>query len=193
MPSPSKREAVVDTALKLFKTNGINSTGVEEIVKTAEVSKKTLYNHFKSKEELVLTALRKDDEIGRNALMKFADQASDDPIQKIMAIFDFYQMWFASHSFKGCLFINSAAEIAVDSEPLKHLCAEHKILIANYIEKLAEQAHANDPKELAKRLNLLLEGAIVYAFVVRDDEAAERAKEMAKIYLSHHFGTKLSR
>ncbi len=192
MPSPSKREVVVDTALKLFKTKGINSTGVEEIIKTANISKKTLYNHFKSKEELVLATLRKDDEIGRNALMKFAEQASDDPIQKIMAIFDFYKMWFESPTFKGCLFINSAAEIAEDSNSLKHVCTEHKILIAKYIEKLAEQSHVKNPKELAKRLNLLLEGAIVYAFVVKDDQSALRAKEMANITIAHHFSSELS-
>lgn len=184
MPRQSKREQVVDSAITLFKHNGINTTGIDSIVDKAQVSKKTLYNHFKTKDDLILAALRKDDEIGRNALMQFVDRCKSDSIGKILSIFDFYEMWFNSEHFKGCFFINSAAEIAQMNESQKNVCAEHKVLIASFIEKLAIQAGASEPASLAKALNILLEGATVYAYVVKDKHAIKQAKIMAQTLIS---------
>lgn len=180
----SKREALINSALNLFKHNGINTTGVEAIVSQAGVSKKTLYNHFKSKEELLLAVLRKDDELGRNALMQYAEKQAETPEDKILAIFDFYGLWFNGENFKGCFFSNSAAEIADELAPSRRICAEHKLLIANYIQKLATQAGVNAPEELAWQLNLLLEGSIVYASVIGDKQAATKARKMAGIILN---------
>lgn len=183
----SKRDVLIDSALGLFKTQGINTTGIELIIRKANVSKKTLYHHFKSKDELVLAALRKDDELGRNALMQYAESASIDPKQKILAIFDFYEMWFKSKSFRGCLFTNSAAELSEQAAPAKSICAEHKQRISDFIRQLAQQAGAPQPDELAWQINLLLEGAIVYAWVVKDKEASLKAKKMAQIILDTAF------
>lgn len=184
MPQLSKREVVIDTAIVLFKKYGINSTGVESIIKEANVSKKTLYNHFKTKDDLILASLRKDDEIGRNSLMRYAEQASDDPKFQILAIFDFYNLWFNSVNFNGCLFTNSAGEIAEENAAGKRICAEHKRLIQQYIENLAIEASIDNPKDIALKLNLLLEGSIVYAYVMENKSAALEAKKIAALILN---------
>lgn len=179
----AKRDVIVDSALRLFKQQGINSTGVAAISDAANTSKKTLYKYFSSKEELVLAALRKDDEIGRNALLNYIQRAQGEPIEKILSIFDFYHGWFNSPTFTGCMFTNSAAEIADTHEPSRRVCAEHKLIIAEYIEKLLRKAGVLEPVEKAKQLNLLLEGAIVYAFVIKDKNSAITAKSMAELIL----------
>lgn len=184
MPQISKRDTVIDTALFLFKKNGINLTGVNEIAKEAQISKKTLYNHFSSKEELVLAALRKDDELGRNALMRYAKNSSDDPNEKLLAIFDFYFLWFSSENFNGCLFTNSAAEISEENVAGKHICAEHKLLIEEFVMELLVKSNKPNPKQTAEKINLLLEGAIVYAYVLDKPSAVKEAKEIASMLLN---------
>lgn len=178
MPAQSKREHLVNTAISLFKQSGINATGVDKIIAHAKVSKKTLYNHFRSKDELILAALRKDDEKGRHAMMQFVEKSGSDPTQQLISVFDFYEMWFNDSKFVGCFFINTAAEVSMRNPEIRRMCGEHKILIESYITKLAEKAGASRPEHLARQLNLLLEGATIYAHVVGDKKAVMQAKEL---------------
>ena len=57
----NKKQQLTDTALKLFYEKGINSVGINEVLKVSGIAKKTLYNHFSSKEELVLATLEQRD------------------------------------------------------------------------------------------------------------------------------------
>lgn len=184
MPSPSKREHIIQEALKLFYQSGFNATGIDKIISEAGVSKKTLYNHFRSKDELILATLRKRDELFRNNLMRETERLASTPKERLLAVFDVVGAWFHEKGFSGCMFINASAEFSDSNAPSRVLCAEHKRLISDYLENLAKQAGAKDPEELSKQLNLLIEGAIVYAHVVGDKEASERAKKMAEVFLN---------
>jgi len=184
MPAISKREQIITEALKLFYQHGFNATGIDRIISEAGVSKKTLYNHFRSKEELVLATLRKRDELFRNNLMREVERLAGTPIEKILAIFDVIDNWFHEKNFSGCMFINASAEFSEAENPSHMLCAEHKRLVTEYIKELAVQAKMKEPEILAKQLNLLIEGAIVTAHVEGDKKAAERAKEMAGVFIA---------
>ena len=70
MPGPSKRQQLINTAIELFSKNGFHGTGIDTIVEHSGVTKRTLYSHFRSKEELVLAALRDYDGQFRNAFMR---------------------------------------------------------------------------------------------------------------------------
>ncbi|MBV1921429.1 MAG: TetR family transcriptional regulator [Pseudomonadales bacterium] len=188
MPAISKREQIISEALRLFYQNGFNATGVDKIITEAGVSKKTLYNHFRSKDELVLATLRKRDELFRNNLMRETERLASTPRERLLAIFDVVGAWFQEKGFSGCMFINAAAEFPDTADPCRILSAEHKRLVCDYIRDLAEQAGANNPNELAKQLNLLIEGAIVCTYVGADDSSADRAKEMAKVFLHNALG-----
>ena len=183
MPALSKREQIVTAALKLFYENGFNTTGVDRIISEAGVSKKTLYNHFKSKDELVLATLRKRDEIFRNNLMRETERLAENPKERLLAVFDVIDQWFHDKSFSGCMFINASAEFSDSNSPSRLLCAEHKRLQREYIQELAVLAGAKHPEELAKCLSLLIEGSIVNAYVERDMGAARRAKKMAALFI----------
>jgi len=179
MVALSKREQIVNEALKLFYQNGFHATGIEQIISDAKVSKKTLYNHFKSKDELVLATLRKRDELFRNNLMRETERLADSPQERLLAIFDVISVWFREKDFAGCMFINASAEFSKQDNPSHILCAEHKRLVRDYIKTLATQAKLNDPEELSKQLNLLIEGAIVEAHVSGSTDSAKRAKTIA--------------
>jgi AcrR family transcriptional regulator len=184
MPAVSKREQIVTEALKLFYQNGFNATGVDRICAVAGVSKKTLYNHFKSKDELVLATLRLRDESFRNKFMRETERLASTPRERLLTLFDALGAWFAEKEFSGCMFINASAEFSAQDDPNHIISAEHKRLVRDYIRELAEQAGARDPQALAEQLNLLAEGAISEAHVSGNTNAAMVAKSMAAVFVA---------
>ncbi|MGK0440771.1 MAG: AcrR family transcriptional regulator [Pseudohongiellaceae bacterium] len=184
MPALSKRDVIVSQALKLFYRDGFNATGVAGIIKEAGVSKKTLYNHFTSKHELVLATLRKRDELFRNNMMRETERLSSTPKERLLTIFDAHHQWFQEKEFSGCMFINASAEFSSHDDPCHMISTEHKRLVREYIRGQAEQAGAKDPELLAKQLNILLEGAIVDAHVSGNKDSALMAKEMAIVFVA---------
>ena len=188
MPAASKREQIVNKALTLFYRDGFNATGIDKICKEAEVSKKTLYNHFRSKDELVLATLRMRDESFRNNFMRDAEQIEKRPKQRLLVLFDVLGAWLKEEGFSGCMFINASAEFAAQDDPIHMISAEHKRLMRDYIRELAVAAKASDPEHLAAQLNLLLEGAIVEAHVSGNKDSAQLAKSIARSIIDNAFG-----
>ena len=181
----SRRDELIDTALRLFYTNGFNATGIDKILAEAGVAKMTLYKHFRSKDELILAALERRDETFRDWLTSEMENASTDPHTQLLAMFDALLSWFEGKAFKklgfyGCAFINASSEFGDISHPAHHLSADHKQRIVTYIEALCEKAGAKEPHKLAEQLALLKEGAIVTAQVRGMKEAAHIAKQMAE-------------
>lgn len=181
----SRRDELVDTALRLFYTQGFHATGIDKVLAEAGVAKMTLYKHFRSKDELILATLHRRDEQFRNWLTGEMEKASADPRDRLLAMFDALEDWFRGRAFEGlgfsgCAFINAAGEFAELDHPAHRTSAEHKQHIVDYLVTLCTEIGARDPKELAEQLALLKEGAIVTAQVRGMPEAAGTAKSMAK-------------
>lgn len=185
MPAISKREIIVSTALELFYLNGFHATGIDKIIAVAGVSKKTLYNHFTSKDELILATLRLRDQLFRNMIMRETELLSATPKGRLLSIFDAHASWFNSKTFSGCMFINAAAEYSSQDDPHHIMCAEHKKLVLDYIESLAIKAELKKPTLIASQINLLLEGSIVEAYVSNNKQAVYIAKDMAAVFVNH--------
>jgi len=176
----TKRDQLIDTALKIFNRDGFHATGVDKIIGEAGVARMTLYKHFKSKDELILAVLRRRDEQFRNDFMRAVERLGKSPRDRLLAIFDVLGNWFAERTFSGCMFINASAEFAPRDNPIHRASGEHKTLMQRYITELVEATAASAPDELAASLMLLAEGAIVMAYVADDDKAAIRAKSAAE-------------
>ncbi|MHC8492931.1 TetR/AcrR family transcriptional regulator [Thalassospira sp. SM2505] len=181
----SKRDDLVDTALRLFYTQGFNATGIDKILAESGVAKMTMYKHFKSKDELILAALQRRDEQFREWLAGEMTKASDHPREQLLAMFDALEQWFRGRAFKGlgfagCAFINASGEFSQSDHPAHRLAAEHKQSVLDYIAGLCADAGAKDPVTLAEQLALLKEGAIVTAQVRGLPDAAQTAKSIAK-------------
>lgn len=179
----SRRDQLVDTALELFYREGFHATGVDRIVAEAGVAKMTLYKHFRSKDELILAALRRRDEAWRNWFVREVERRASGPRDRLLALYDALGAWFADERFHGCMFVNAAAEYADPADPIRTAAAEHKRLVAGYVRELAARAGAREADRLAGRLMLLLEGAIVMAYVAGDAGAAQNARALAQIVI----------
>ncbi|MGP0592785.1 TetR/AcrR family transcriptional regulator [Nitrospira sp. T9] len=178
-PRPSKREQLIQTAVTLFAQNGIHATGIDSIVEHSGVTKKTLYAHFRSKEELVLAALRHYDGQFRNSFMRQVETKARTPKTRLLAIFDVAETWFSQQSFYGCLFINAVGEHSTPDTSLRYVCRDFKRMMTEFILKLCIQMGVRNPQHLAEELSLLLEGAIVTAQVSQKPDAAKIAKRVA--------------
>jgi AcrR family transcriptional regulator len=163
---PSRREELVDAAMRVFYRHGFHASGVDRILEEGRISRMTLYNHFKSKDEVIVAALRRRDELFRNRMMKFVDARAASPRDRIVAVFDFHEQWFNEDDFCGCMFINASAEFSDPTSAPRLVAAEHMRAIVRYLARLCQECGFARPEHVADQLNILLEGAIVTARVV---------------------------
>lgn len=183
MPRQSRREHLLDTAINLFCQHGYHATGIDKILEEAGVSKKTMYIHFRSKEELIYAALQKYDGIFRNNFMKAVEESGETPEEKILGIFDVAEAWFKSDKFFGCMFINAVGEYSQDNSPVRQISRQFKQLMWQYVNTLVHKAKSTNQNEITDELCILLEGAIVTAQVSGNEKAALSAKKVAAILL----------
>jgi AcrR family transcriptional regulator len=172
---------LVDTAFKLFYQHGYHATGIDKILAESGVAKMTLYNHFKSKDELILAVLRRRDETFRNGFMRAVERRASDSAERLLTLFDVLGEWLKGADYSGCAFINAAAEYSDPGDPIHAASAEHKRLVLSYVRELAAAAGVEKSDELGDQLSLLIEGAIVTAQVTGDTDAAHKARRAAEV------------
>ncbi len=182
MPSP-KRDHLVDTAAALFQRDGFHATGIDTILAEAGVAKMTLYNHFKSKDELIVAALEVEGARYIAWLRGRADSLAEEPGERLLAIFDALEEWFEREGFNGCVFMKAACEYGPVTNPVHAAAAAQKRAVFDYMLENATSARLKDPRNLAQQLLLLHEGAIAVAHEFGAPIAARQAKRAAAVVI----------
>ena len=187
----SKREHLIEAAQQLFYREGIKGTGIDAVLEYAGVSKRTLYNHFKSKDELVMATLKHRDEqfmlMLKAGVQKHQCRQTCVPaMAKVMAFFDAIEEWTQTNHFSGCMFINASAEYPRHEHPVHVICTMHKKLVIHYIEELTRDLNIKDSHALAEQLALVADGAIVNAHTASNPEAIKVAKHVARLLVDSH-------
>ena len=177
-----KRDLLVDTALQLFSKNGYRATGIDKILNVSGVAKMTLYKHFKSKDELIIAALRKrDDDFTADLTNKMnrllAQQKSDPRIAKLVAFFDALHEWISGEMFYGCNFINASIEFKREDDPIHVAASAHQKLVIQMLQELLAELHLQNTPYVARTIHMLVEGAIVVAVTTGDRNSAKQAKD----------------
>ncbi len=174
------REKLLDRATDLFYTYGIHAVGLDRILKEVGVTKTTFYNHFESKDELTCEVLRRRHAWEFDWFVKAVGEISEgQPRSTLTAVFDVLHKWFTDPDFRGCQFINAAAEFPSPNDPVHREAARHKLETRKLLRDTATAAGATDPDELSDQLMVLIEGAITLRQVVGDDQAAATARKIA--------------
>lgn len=174
------RDRLVETALTLFNQYGFHATGIDRIIAESGVAKMTLYKHFRSKEELILAVLRHRDESFRQWLKAAVERRAESPRQRLLAVFEVLGQWHSENDFHGCPFTKAAFEFDEHSNPIHRSAAEHIERIGGYIQSLAEQAGARDPRQLAAQLLLLYTAAATSMQFFKSVELAHQARRAAE-------------
>ncbi|GIF72422.1 TetR/AcrR family transcriptional regulator [Asanoa siamensis] len=158
------RERVLASARRLFYGNGINVTGVDRLSEDAGVSKRTLYQRFRTKDELITAYLRQQTESLDADLMPAAD-SPEPPVARIRAVFTNVRKLSHSDEFQGCPVLNTTAEIHDPAHSARAVALTYKQSVQDYFAAQARLAGATDPDLLAVQLTMLLDGAMSYAAV----------------------------
>jgi AcrR family transcriptional regulator len=170
------QERILETAGRLFYGQGIRAVGVDTIAAEIGISKRTLYNYFPSKDELVVAYLT------RHCI---PPKTSDRPVlDQILYMFDWLERWFASDTFRGCPFVNAIAELSDATHPGTKLAVAYKERRRLWVRDALSRLNVADPDALSTQIAILAEGAIIAALVRGDPAMAAAAKAAARVLLT---------
>jgi len=184
-PELRARKRILDAAYDLFSRRGIRAVGIDEIVARAEVAKATLYRHFRTKDELVLSFLERREELWTKEFVEAeARRRGATPEERLVAIFDVFDEWFHDEKFEACSFINTLLEMGPE-----HVAGRASIVyldnIRTLVADLAEEAGLRDTDSFANSFEILMKGSIISA-AGGDLEAAQRAKAIARLVIEQY-------
>jgi AcrR family transcriptional regulator len=177
--SGNARDRILVTAGSLFYREGIHATGVERIAQEAGVSKRTMYQHFPSKTDLVEAYLRGIHESGGMPNEKALDTVGPSPRNRLLAIFD----GSPTDRFRGCPFHNAAVEAADHMPGVHDAVHEHKLQFISRLTEVAEEAGAKDSYQLGHQLAVLFEGATSLATSLNDTAPLLHARSAAEVLI----------
>jgi AcrR family transcriptional regulator len=169
--SKSAVERILAAADKLFYLHGIRAVGVDAVAEEADVSKRTLYNHFQTKDDLIAAYL-----VGRFKHMAPSDAPARD---QILGYFDHLEREFARPDFRGCAYVNAVSELCDPKHPAATIALQFKEQRRAWYRKLLERLNVADPDALATQLQLLAEGALSANLVWGDPTLARAARDAA--------------
>jgi AcrR family transcriptional regulator len=166
------RERILEAANELFYNQGIHSTGIEQLAEVAHVSKRTLYQHFASKDELIVEYLRRVADRRLPVLVGLLRDAGLTARERLLGIYELNEG-------RGCPFVNAAAELSDETHPGRTVCGEQKQALITTLIDLAGQAGARDPQSLGHQLAVLYDGAMAQSTALNSDVPQRHARDAA--------------
>jgi AcrR family transcriptional regulator len=175
------RARILQAARVLFGERGITTTGVAELSAAAEVSKRTLYQHFPGKDDVIVAYLRayeQEPALGPEGVLARAELS---PRARLLELFA--ALGEQRRPMRGCPFVNAAVELADPAHPAHRLAAEHKQRFTERLTEIARDAGARPAEQVGRRLALLYDGAAAQLAVTNNAEPAAEAYAMAALLL----------
>jgi AcrR family transcriptional regulator len=173
------RRHILDAAYGLFWRQGFLRVSMDEIAARADITKRTLYQHFPSKDDLIAAALAHSSELAIARLQGFRRPASRDAL--IDSFFGQLGEWAAKPRWSGAGFTRVVVELAdLRGHPARAIARKHKMAVEEWLADALAAAHVSSPRWRAREMMLLMEGAMVLMLVHGDRSYAVAAAEAAK-------------
>ncbi|GAB3959596.1 TetR/AcrR family transcriptional regulator [Micromonospora vulcania] len=157
-PSEARRR-LLTTATRIFYAEGIHSVGVDRIIAEAKVTRATFYRHFPSKEDLILAYLREIHQMDRGSV-EAAIAANPTPVDALLAIAGSIAEGIQSPGFRGCAFLNAAAEYPNAGHPVHQQLIAHRQWFLDTLTMLMAQVHDETADPAARHFVMLRDGAM---------------------------------
>ena len=180
------RARLIETAERLFYAEGIRTVGIDRIIAEAEVAKMTLYNHFASKDDLILAVLQYREEQVNEMFTKSIERYSSKGMSRLEGFFAALKKWLSSREFRGCSFINATVELADANHAASKFSAAHKERITELLRELIVEAAGDTAAQVTDAVSLLVEGAIICAVIQGSSHPADVAKEATLALISQN-------
>lgn len=176
------KERIIETASDLFYNQGYNQTGINQIIDEAGVAKASMYQHFRSKEDIAVAYL-----IGRHAMWMGKLEArvskEKDPKTKVIGVFNYLMEWLTDVNFRGCGWQNIITDLPQDHDKIKDQAIFHKNELRTWVQdRLMEEKafSAKEAKDLGDQVIVLIEGAIILSQIQKDPWPIKSAKSACK-------------
>lgn len=180
MATQSTREKLIHAGHEIFYREGFIAVGLDRLLNEVGVSKQTFYNHFESKDDLIVEVI---DEHHRWWSGEVNDRlnrlAGPDPRTRLIAIFDVLEEILESPEYRGCIYLNAAVEFPNPHHPAHKSAKRAKADSLAMLEDLASRAGAADPLAAAQELDMILEGAMVTKQVSPEIDVCDISRRMA--------------
>lgn len=175
------RNGILDAAYGLFYREGFARVGVDAIAAAAGVTKRTLYYHFESKDELAGAVLRHQHERALGRIQSWAASDSDDPERLVEEIFGKLETWAGDAKWLGSGFTRITMELAdLPGHPARAAARRHKAAIEDWLAGRLAELGVAAPAEKARQIKLLLEGCLSLILIHGDTSYAQSAAVAAK-------------
>jgi AcrR family transcriptional regulator len=171
-PKEEMQERILETADRLFYGRGIRAVGVDTIADAIGISKRTLYNHYPSKDALIVAYLSR-----RLVPLELSDAP---PLQQILGAFERLERALSRGWFRGCPFVNAVAEIGEELPEASKVAVAFKERRRLWFRELLVRLGVRDAEALSTHLAILLDGAIAVGLVRRDPAVARSARQAAE-------------
>jgi AcrR family transcriptional regulator len=181
-PAPiraSARDRLVAAAADLFAANGIQATGVDAIIEAADVAKATFYRHFPSKDDLVVAWLRDPAARWLDGVRARVEAQGAKGADAIPALFETVADWLETGDYRGCPYLNTAAELMEPNHPARVVIRDFLQEVEDYLTEKLVQGGYEHPRMLASELQALLAGSITLAVARRSNASALSARDAA--------------
>ena len=169
------QERILETADRLFYGQGIRAVGVDTIAAEVGISKRTLYNYYPSKDDLIVAYLSR--------RLKPAPPSERPPLDQILGNFERLERTISTSVFRGCPFVNAVAELKDPSHAATRIALAFKEQRRKWFQELLERLGVADAETLSLQLLLLVDGAIAAAIVRGDPKVATAARQAAMVLL----------
>ncbi|MGC2776582.1 MAG: helix-turn-helix domain-containing protein [Bradyrhizobium sp.] len=179
------RQRILDAAYGLFWRQGFVRASLDDIAEGAGITKRTLYQHFRSKDDLIADVLAQSSKLAMERLQRISDRMPDGPEAMIDSFFGQLSEWAAKPRWSGTGFTRVVAELAdLPGHPARTIARQHKARVEAWLADLLAKSNVSSPVERAREMTLLMEGAMSLMLIHGDrsyaDAAARAAKQLVK-------------
>lgn len=176
MTQESTKGKILKSAYALFRQEGFTRVSVDAIAERASVTKRTVYYHFKSKDDIVAEVLTDQHEYLLRQFQDWAGSAEQTPVQLVQNLFLRLHEWAERKPFLGSGFTRIATELADrPGHPARKAASSHKVLVEKWLaEQLTKAGHDNSGSA-ARSIVTLIEGSMILALIHGNTEYIQSA------------------
>lgn len=182
---PNTRDRILQSAFHLFYREGFSRVSVDAIAEKAKVTKRTVYYHFKSKDDIVADVLNDQHSYMMRQFREWASPASGGIGSVIGNLFDRLESWADGEHWLGSGFTRISSELAdMPGHPARQAASSHKANVERWLARELAEAGLEEPHQLARQILILIEGSMSLALIHGDTSYFRSAGAAARILLA---------
>lgn len=185
------RQRIREAAYGLFRRQGYSRVSMDEIAAAAKLTKRTLYHHFESKDQLLADVLECQHDLAMQAFHSFANNLFGSPEAIVAGMFRDLAVWADKPRWAGSGFTRLVIELAdLPGHPARKIARRHKAQLEACLADLLARSGVERSNELARAVWLLSEGAISLILVHGDKGYSAAASRAANVLVKHYAPSK---